>query len=48
MPRNEASARVLAKCGFEREGVARDYLRIGGKWEGHVLCGLVNRDWVCG
>jgi ribosomal-protein-alanine N-acetyltransferase len=46
MPRNEASARVLAKCGFEQEGVARDYLCIGGKWEEHVLCSLTNRGWV--
>lgn len=42
MPRNTASARVLQKCGFVREGLARQYLRIAGRWEDHVLTALVN------
>ena len=37
LPRNERSARVLARLGFEREGYARAYLRIAGQWEDHVL-----------
>jgi ribosomal-protein-alanine N-acetyltransferase len=45
MPRNAASGRVLAKCGFRQEGIAEDYLRINGKWEQHVLTSLINHDW---
>lgn len=37
MPRNERSARLLARLGFEREGYARAYLKIAGQWEDHVL-----------
>jgi ribosomal-protein-alanine N-acetyltransferase len=34
---NVASQRVLEKNGFERIGVARRYLLIGGDWRDHVL-----------
>jgi ribosomal-protein-alanine N-acetyltransferase len=34
---NLPSQRVLAKNGFERIGVARDYLLIAGRWRDHVL-----------
>lgn len=37
MPRNERSACLLQRLGFEREGYARDYLQIAGQWEDHVL-----------
>ena len=37
LPRNEASVRLLAKTGFEREGYARAYLKIAGAWEDHLL-----------
>ena len=37
LPRNERSARLLARLGFEREGYARAYLKIAGQWEDHVL-----------
>ena len=37
LPRNERSARLLARLGFEREGYARRYLQIAGVWEDHVL-----------
>lgn len=43
MPRNVKSAAVLAKLGFEKEGVARDYLKINGEWEDHILTALVLR-----
>lgn len=36
MPRNARSLRVLEKCGFEREGISRKYLKINGIWEDHV------------
>ena len=34
---NLASQRVLEKNGFERVGVARSYLHVGGAWRDHVL-----------
>jgi len=34
---NEASQRVLERNGFRSFGVARDYLRVGGDWQDHVL-----------
>ncbi|NII09312.1 GNAT family N-acetyltransferase [Oleiagrimonas sp. C23AA] len=37
MPRNQRSARLLERLGFEREGYAREYLCINGAWEDHVL-----------
>lgn len=37
LPHNEASMRLLARCGFEREGYARAYLKIAGRWQDHVL-----------
>ncbi|WP_137169491.1 GNAT family N-acetyltransferase [Marinomonas sp. FW-1] len=43
MPRNVRSAAVLKKLGFDKEGVARDYLKINGKWEDHILTALVLR-----
>jgi ribosomal-protein-alanine N-acetyltransferase len=45
IPRNERSGRVLAGLGFEREGFARDYLLINGKWEDHILTGIINPNW---
>lgn len=37
MPRNERSGRLLTRLGFEREGYAKRYLQINGRWEDHVL-----------
>jgi [ribosomal protein S5]-alanine N-acetyltransferase len=34
---NRASERVLEKNGFERIGIARGYLHVGGEWRDHVL-----------
>jgi [ribosomal protein S5]-alanine N-acetyltransferase len=39
---NLASQRVLAKNGFERIGLARGYLHIGGDWRDHVLFQLLS------
>ncbi len=45
-PENLASARVLAKLGFEREGLARQYLYLNGVWEDQVRNGLCNPHWI--
>jgi ribosomal-protein-alanine N-acetyltransferase len=39
---NAASIRVLEVCGFEREGLARSYLKINGRWEDHLLYARVS------
>ena len=38
---NLASQRVLVKNGFERIGLARGYLHIGGDWRDHILFQLL-------
>jgi [ribosomal protein S5]-alanine N-acetyltransferase len=37
MLNNNASIRVLEASGFQREGIARAYLKINGRWEDHLL-----------
>jgi ribosomal-protein-alanine N-acetyltransferase len=37
MLNNFASMRVLESVGFEREGLARGYLKINVRWEDHIL-----------
>ncbi len=43
MPRNHRSAAVLQRMNFEKEGMARNYLKINGVWEDHVLTALTLR-----
>ena len=45
IPTNASSVRVLEKCGFTREGLARRYLCINGAWQDHLLFGLLNDDF---
>ena len=45
LPKNTASKGLLMKCGFREEGYAREYLRIDGRWQDHVLFGIL-RDEV--
>jgi ribosomal-protein-alanine N-acetyltransferase len=44
IPTNIASARLLERNGFRREGLARAYLRINGEWRDHLLFALVDTD----
>lgn len=46
IPTNAASIRVLEKCGFVREGLARRYLCINGVWQDHLLFGLLQEDFA--
>lgn len=41
---NAASARLLVKNGFQREGRARAYLKINGTWADHDLYALLATD----
>ena len=42
IPSNTASIRLLERCGFVREGYAREYLCINGTWQDHLLYARVN------
>ena len=44
LPINTASRRVLEKAGFRKEGEARAYLKINGRWADHLLFGLLSED----
>lgn len=44
VPGNTASRRLLQKCGFREEGLAREYLKINGRWMDHVLFGILAAD----
>lgn len=42
MPSNLASIRVAEKCGFQAEGLAKNFLKINGQWEDHRRFALLN------
>ncbi|MCC6467553.1 MAG: GNAT family N-acetyltransferase [Alphaproteobacteria bacterium] len=44
LPNNIASRGLLKKCGFREEGLAREYLKINGRWTDHVLFGILATD----
>jgi [ribosomal protein S5]-alanine N-acetyltransferase len=46
LPHNAASRQLLRKSGFREEGYARQYLAIEGRWQDHVLFGLVSEEWA--
>jgi [ribosomal protein S5]-alanine N-acetyltransferase len=44
LPANAASIALLRRCGFSEEGYARQYLKISGKWQDHLLLSLLASD----
>jgi ribosomal-protein-alanine N-acetyltransferase len=46
MPANAPSIRVLERSGFAREGLARSYLKINGRWEDHLLFAVLADEHV--
>lgn len=44
-PDNAPSLRVMARMGFQEEGLCRDYLFINGAWRDHKIFASVNPDW---
>lgn len=44
LPHNAASIGLLKKMHFSREGIARQYLCIAGKWQDHVLFARLAED----
>lgn len=45
LPTNHRSIGLLNACGFTREGYLRSYLKIAGRWEDHLLFGLLAEEW---
>ncbi|MBN23022.1 MAG: 30S ribosomal protein S5 alanine N-acetyltransferase [Bdellovibrionaceae bacterium] len=45
IPSNLRSEKLLRKLGFEKEGYAKNYLKISGKWQDHILNSLTNKNW---
>ncbi len=43
MPKNLRSLKVVEKLGFYKEGIARSYLKINGKWEDHIHMVILNK-----
>lgn len=46
MPHNIRSGQVLLRLGFAIEGYAKNYLKINGKWQDHVLTALSYERWI--
>ena len=46
LPSNAASKALLARKGFREEGYARQYLRINGQWQDHVLFAILREEWL--
>ena len=44
LPNNDASKALLLKLGFAEEGFARQYLRINGAWQDHLLFAILRND----
>ena len=44
LPHNDASKSLLLKMGFSQEGYARQYLRINGSWQDHLLFAILRSD----
>nr|WP_274620483.1 GNAT family N-acetyltransferase [Colwellia maritima] len=46
MPSNVRSGQLLTKLGFEKEGIAKSYLKIIGLWQDHVLTSKINPSHI--
>ena len=42
-PDNGPSVSVLTRCGFEYEGIARDYVMLNGRWQDHAVYARVGK-----
>lgn len=48
LPENPASARVLEKLGFRREGTHRKNLRVHGEWRDSHTYAMLGAEWQAG
>jgi len=44
-PANRRSKELVEALGFRREGTARGFLKIGGRWRDHERWALLKEDW---
>ena len=44
MPSNIRSEKLLIRLGFEKEGLAKSYLKIAGSWQDHVLTSKISNQ----
>jgi ribosomal-protein-alanine N-acetyltransferase len=42
IPINIRSGKLLDKLGFQKEGLAKSYLKIARSWQDHVLTSRIN------
>lgn len=42
MPHNIPSINVLEKAGFHKEGIAKENVKINGKWQDHLILAIIN------
>jgi RimJ/RimL family protein N-acetyltransferase len=47
-PNNAGSLRILARMGFQREGLLRERWNVGGEVQDSVFLGLLAREWKNG
>ncbi|HEY2493622.1 MAG TPA: GNAT family protein [Paenibacillus sp.] len=45
LPVNQPSRRVLEKSGFQREGIARRFLRINDQWQDHETFAILEEEY---
>ncbi|MCC6152860.1 MAG: GNAT family N-acetyltransferase [Candidatus Hydrogenedentes bacterium] len=45
-PEDAASARVLEKCGFQREGHLREHLWVKGQWRDSLCYAILDYEWA--
>ena len=43
---NIRSEKLLTRLGFEKEGLAKSYLKIAGSWQDHVLTSKINPNHI--
>lgn len=46
IPSNIRSEKLLTKLGFEKEGIAKSYLKIAGLWQDHVLTSKIDPNHI--